>query len=98
MQPQHAFMTVIFASQVTATFVPPVSAQTIDTSETRVQTARNPGFPRLGTTAPRNVAEIARESWSLGCETLDRGSANYDSHRDCPVPLGIRNTWLQGRE
>lgn len=73
-----------------------VSAQVIDTSETRVQTTLEPGMKRVGTITPRRVDEIAGQNWSLGCETLDRGFANYDSYKEYVVPLGIRRIRLQG--
>ena len=72
------------------------SAQVIDTSETRVQTTLDPGLQRIGTIKPRSVGEIAGQNWSLGCETLDRGFANYDSYKDYLVPLGIKQIRLQG--
>lgn len=71
-------------------------AQVIDTSETRVQTTLNPGLKQIGTIRPRSVGEIAGQNWSLGCETLDRGFANWDSYKDYLVPLGIRKVRLQG--
>lgn len=72
------------------------SAQVIDTSETRVQTTLDPGLKRIGTIKPRRVGEILGQNWSLGCETLDRAFANYDSYKDYLVPLGIRKIRLQG--
>ncbi len=74
-----------------------VSAQVIDTSETRVQTTLDPGLKRIGTIRPRSVGEIAGQNWSLGCETLDRGFANYDSYKDYLVPLGIKKHPPAGR-
>jgi hypothetical protein len=73
-----------------------VSAQVLDTSETRVQTTLNPGLKRIGTLTPRSVGEIAGQNWSLGCETLDRDFAKYDSFKDYLVPLGIKRIRLQG--
>ncbi|MCX6902436.1 MAG: beta-galactosidase [Verrucomicrobia bacterium] len=72
------------------------SAQVIDTSETRVQTTLDPGLKRIGTIKPRSVGEITGQNWSLGCETLDRGFASYDSYKDYLVPLGIKKIRLQG--
>ncbi len=72
------------------------SAQVIDTSETRVQTTLDPGLKRIGTITPRSVGQIAGQNWSLGCETLDRGFANYDSYKEYLVPLGIKKIRLQG--
>jgi len=73
-----------------------VSAQVIDTSDTRVQTTLDPGMKRIGTIKPRRVGEITGQNWSLGCETLDRDFANWDSYKDYLVPLGIRKIRLQG--
>jgi hypothetical protein len=73
-----------------------ISAQVIDTSETRVQTTLNPGLKRIGTLTPRSVSEITGQNWAIGCETLDRAFANYDSYKDYLVPLGIRKIRLQG--
>ncbi|MEI7733004.1 MAG: beta-galactosidase [Verrucomicrobiota bacterium] len=73
-----------------------VSAQVIDTSETRVQTTLNPGLKRIGTLTPRSVGEITGQNWALGCETLDRAFTSYDSYRDYLVPLGIKKIRLQG--
>ena len=73
-----------------------VSAQVLDTSETRVQTTLDPKLKRIGTLTPRSVGEIAGQNWSLGCETLDRDFAKYDSYKDYLVPLGIQRIRLQG--
>lgn len=71
-------------------------AQVIDSSETRVQTTLDPGLKRIGTIKPRRVGEISGQNWSLGCETLDRDFASWDSYRDYLAPLGIRKIRLQG--
>ncbi len=71
-------------------------AQVIDTSETRVQTTLESGLKRIGTIAPRRVGEISGQNWSLGCETLDRAFASYDSYKEYLVPLGIKKIRLQG--
>lgn len=47
-----------------------VSAQVIDTSETRVQTTLDPGPKRTGTIKPRSVGQIAGQNSSLGCEKV----------------------------
>lgn len=73
-----------------------VSAQVIDTSETRVQTTLDPQMKRIGTIKPRSVGEIAGQNWSIGCETLDRDFTNWDSYKDYLVPLGIKKIRLQG--
>lgn len=74
----------------------PLRAQIIDTSETRVQTTLDPGLKRIGTLKPRSVGEIAGQPWSIGCETLDRAFASWDSYKDYLVPLGIKKIRLQG--
>jgi hypothetical protein len=62
-----------------------------------VQTTLAPGLKRIGTLMPRSIHEIGGEqNWSLGCETLDRDFANYDSYKDYLVPLGIKKIRLQG--
>lgn len=71
------------------------SAQIIDTSETRVQTTLDPGLERIGTIRPRSVQEITGQNWSLGCETLDRDFANWDTYKDYLAPLGIKRIRLQ---
>ncbi len=88
----HAQLIVIITFALAAI----ASAQVIDTSETRVQTTLDSGLKRIGTIKPRSVGEISGQNWSLGCETLDRGFANYDSYKDYLMPLGIKKIRLQG--
>ena len=95
--PARACLTTLAAIVVTTLgMTAAASAQGIDTSETRVQTTLDPGLKRIGTVRPRAVREISGQNWSLGCETLDRGFASYDSYEDYLVPLGIKRIRLQG--
>jgi Beta-glucosidase/6-phospho-beta-glucosidase/beta-galactosidase len=52
-------------------------------------------FPRLGELKTRASSEIASSSWSIGCETLDRGFAVYQNFRDHLGPLGAKSVRLQ---
>lgn len=71
-------------------------AQMIDNTPTRVQTTLNPGMPHIGTLVPKSVREIGTSRWTLGCETIDREYANYDSYKEYLAPLGIKRIRLQG--
>lgn len=73
-----------------------VFAQVIDNSPTRVQTTLDPALPHIGTLVPRNAREIETSRWTLGCETLDREYASYDSYKEYLPHLGIRRIRLQG--
>ncbi|MBE2213477.1 MAG: hypothetical protein IAE82_06365 [Opitutaceae bacterium] len=53
-------------------------------------------MPHLGTLIPKSVPEISTSRWTLGCETIDREYADYDSYKDYLVPLGIKRIRLQG--
>jgi hypothetical protein len=70
--------------------------QVIDNSPTRVQTTLNPGMLHIGTLVPKSVREIETSRWTLGCETIDREYASYDSYKDYLPALGIRRIRLQG--
>jgi hypothetical protein len=49
----------------------------------------------IGKVQPRNVNDIQSSNWIIGCETLDRDYANYDSYKDYLAPLGIKRIRLQ---
>ena len=68
----------------------------IDTSPDRANTPLNPGLKQIGTIRPRSANEIAGSNWTLGCETLDRGFADYQQYKEYLVPLGIKTIRLQG--
>ena len=48
----------LLAALGTVGFVGTVSAQVLDTSDTRVQTTLDPGLKRIGTLQPKSVSEI----------------------------------------
>ncbi|TCC88811.1 hypothetical protein EZ428_19235 [Pedobacter frigiditerrae] len=50
----------------------------------------------MGNVKPKMANEIDSSNWIIGCETLDRDFANYDSYKEYLVPLGIRKIRLQG--
>ncbi len=68
----------------------------LDQTQTRVQSALKPELTKIGTLIPKSVFAIETSMWSLGCETLDRDLANWDSYRNYLVPLGIKRIRLQG--
>lgn len=70
--------------------------QTIDITNERVKTDWKVGFPYLGSIKARSVTEITSSNWLIGCETLDRDYANYDSYKEYLAPLGIKRIRLQG--
>lgn len=59
------------------------------------QSDKNISFPLIGKVQPRNASEIASSNWLIGCETLDRNFANYDSYKEYLNPLGIKRIRLQ---
>ena len=52
-------------------------------------------FPEIGRIRPRSVREIAGSKFTLGCETLDRGYADYEEYKEYIPPLGIKTIRLQ---
>ncbi|OAB25346.1 Glycosyl hydrolases family 39 [Flavobacterium fryxellicola] len=52
-------------------------------------------YPLLGKIKSRNVKDIKASNWIIGCETLDRDYANYDSYKDYLAPLGIKRIRVQ---
>jgi hypothetical protein len=72
------------------------SAQMIDNTDTRVQTTLAPGLKRIGTLRPKSIREISTSRWMLGCETLDREYADYETYKEYLPPLGIKRIRLQG--
>lgn len=72
-----------------------VNAQNIDTSRYRAKTDLVINLPYIGSVKPRSTQEIKSSNWLIGCETLDRDFANYDSYKEFLVPLGIKRIRLQ---
>ncbi|MEB2777382.1 hypothetical protein SYJ56_18860 [Algoriphagus sp. D3-2-R+10] len=61
------------------------------------QTTSPYGFTKIGEIRPRNADEIEASNWLLGCETMDRDFADYDTYKEYLNPLGIKRLRLQGR-
>lgn len=53
-------------------------------------------LPYLGAVKPGSTDDIESSNWLLGCETLDRGYADYDQYREYLCPLGIKRLRFQG--
>ncbi len=72
-----------------------VNGVRLDTSPDRVESPLVVNMKRLGTLRPRPAGEIHGSNWTLGCETLDRGFANFGEYREFLAPLGIKTIRLQ---
>ena len=66
----------------------------IDTSSERNPSPLKVDMKRIGTLRPRSADEIKGSKWTLGCECLDRGFADFDAYKDYIVPLGIKEIRL----
>jgi len=73
----------------------PLVAPRIDDSANRVRTDLDVAFKRLGTLQPRSVAEIGESDFMVGCETLDRGFADFEAYKGYLPPLGIAKIRIQ---
>jgi len=67
----------------------------IDTSAERVKTPLKVDMARIGTIRPRSVSEIRDSNWTLGCETIERGYADFWQYADYIAPLGIKTIRIQ---
>ena len=67
----------------------------IDTSVDRVKTPLKVEMERIGTIRPRSVSEIRDSNWMLGCETIERGYADFWQYADYIAPLGIKTIRIQ---
>ena len=67
----------------------------IDTSADRVKTPLKVDMERIGTIRPRSVSEIRDSNWTLGCETVERGYADFWQYADYIAPLGIKTIRIQ---
>jgi len=92
MRKSLAFGTVFAVSLVQAG----VHGVKLDESPDRVESPLNPPLKRLGTLVPRGAPDPKDDRWQIGCETLDRGFADFEEYKEFLVPLGIRNIRLQG--
>ena len=67
----------------------------IDTSVARVKTPLKVEMEPIGALKPRSVSEIRDSSWTLGCETIERGYADFWQYADYIAPLGIKTIRIQ---
>ena len=67
----------------------------LDASADRVKTPLKVDMKRIGTLRPRSVAEIRDSNWTLGCETIERGYADFWQYADYLAPLGIKTIRIQ---
>lgn len=74
-----------------STWKPP----SVDRSANRVKTTLNVGLERIGTLVQRSVSEIGESGFMVGCETLDRGFADFEAYKDYLPPLGISKIRIQ---
>lgn len=70
-------------------------AISIDTSASRVESPLTVSLKPLGTLMPRSVDEIESSAWTLGCETIERGYADFWQYADYLAPLGIKTIRIQ---
>ena len=50
-----------------------------------------PGLKQIGRLAVRGAKDIKSSKWSVGCETMDRDYANWDSYKAWLEPLGAKH-------
>ena len=74
---------------------PGMSGVKLDTSPDRVRTPLNVDMERVGTIRPRSVSEIESSNWTVGCETIERGYADFWQYAEFLAPLGIKTIRIQ---
>lgn len=84
-----------WAKPICAGSVTCLAGVAIDRSADRVKTNLDVGFKRIGTLVPRGVDEIGESGFMVGCETLDRGFADFDAYKEYLPPLGISKIRIQ---
>ena len=67
----------------------------IDASADRVKSPLAVDMKRIGTIRPRAASEIRDSNWTLGCETIERGYADFWQYADYIAPLGIKTIRIQ---
>ena len=67
----------------------------LDVSVDRVKTPLSVDMERVGTLRPRSVSDIRDSNWTLGCETIERGYADFWQYADYLAPLGIKTIRIQ---
>ena len=60
------------------------------------QTPLRVGMKRIGAIAPRPANAAPASQWMIGCETLDRDFADFESYKMYLKPLGIGTMRIQG--
>ena len=67
----------------------------IDTSNDRVKMKLAVPYSQLGVLTPKDVSKV-QKNFTIGCETLDRGYADYDAYKEYLAPLGVKTIRIQG--
>ncbi len=67
----------------------------IDTSSHRVKTKICVPYQKIGTLLQKDVSRT-KNNLTVGCETLDRDYADYDSYKEYLPSLGVKKIRLQG--
>ena len=65
------------------------------TGSDRVKTRLDADLEPIGSLRPRSVSEVGESYFTIGCETLDRGYADFEAYRRFLPPLGIRKIRIQ---
>ena len=51
----------------------------------------DPGLKEIGRLAVRDAKDVKSSKWSIGCETMDRDYADWDSYKHLLGPLGVKH-------
>lgn len=70
-------------------------AVSVDTSADRVTAPLSVDMERIGTLKPKHVSEIESSNWTIGCETIERGYADFWQYAEFLAPLGIKTVRIQ---
>ena len=66
-----------------------------DTSPDRVEAPLQVALKRIGTLRPRGTKEISGSAFTIGCEGIERGFANFEEYKNFLEPLGIKRVRIQ---
>ena len=86
-----AVVTVLVAASCAAAGATPLLSAAAD----RVKTGPEVNLTWIGTLVPRTVAEIGPSDFTIGCETVDRGYADFEAYKEYLPKLGIRKIRVQ---
>ena len=67
----------------------------LQTGPDRVKTRLDVDLEPIGSLRPQSVAEVGESDFTIGCETLDRGYADFEAYKRFLPPLGIRKIRIQ---